>query len=127
MQRRVAIIFVFRNKKRRSEMKSDTLSFYENTPATAPVTLLSIPLELGSDERGLAATPKYLAEHGLERMLSGIGREVRERRNIFCPKPKGVVSSGSMKYVDEIVSVAKRAKVAAEKAARRGDTILSLG
>lgn len=33
----------------------DNLSFYEKSKQKKPVTIVSIPLELGSDERGLAA------------------------------------------------------------------------
>ncbi len=108
-------------------MRQNSLSFYETDSAGSPVSIVSIPLELGSDERGLAAAPRYLYDHGLEYMLSGIGREIRERRNIFCQRPRGEVSSGAMKHVEEIVSTATRAKVATEKALRRGDTVLALG
>ncbi|RJQ34130.1 arginase [Candidatus Parcubacteria bacterium] len=109
------------------KQNQDRLSFYEPKENGSPVTLLSIPLELGSDERGLAESPKYLEQNGLLKMFPAIGREVRERRSIFCPKPKGIVSAGSMKNLEEVMSVARRTKAATEKARKRGDTVIALG
>lgn len=108
-------------------MKHDRLSFYEREEGGAPVTLLSVPLELGSDERGLAEAPKYLQQHGVEKLFPAIGREIAEHRSFICPKPHMVASAGTMKNVHEIVSVAKRTRAATEKAGKRGDTVVALG
>jgi len=108
-------------------MERDRLSFYEPNTDGAPVSVISVPLELGSDERGLAAAPKYIFEHGLEKMFSAIGREVSQNTTLICPKPSQVVSAGVMKHVEAIVRVGRRAKAVAEKAARRGDTVVALG
>ncbi len=108
-------------------MERDQLSFYETENAADAVSILSIPLELGSDERGLADAPRYLHEHGLEKMLEHLGREIAQSVTIAAPRPRGVVSAGTMKNIGEIVSVAKRSRVVAQKAAQRGDTVLALG
>ena len=110
----------------KSEMK-DNLSFYESSQSAEPVSILSVPLELGSDERGHAATPKYLREHGLEKMLVSIGREVAHRTAIHCLVAPLTASAGAMKHGKEVASVVRRASLAAEKAARAGNTIVALG
>ncbi len=108
-------------------MQHDRLSFYESETGGAPVALISVPLELGSDERGLADSPKYLQQHGLEKMISVLGRDISERKSIICPEFARVASAGTMKHVREIVSVTKRTKAAVEKAGKRGDTVVALG
>jgi arginase len=107
-------------------MARDRLSFYESKPAGETVTIVSVPLELGSDERGLAEAPQYLKKNGLEQMFASIGCEVLERVNITCPKPP-VASAGTMKHVREIASVGKRTRAAVERAGKRGDTTLVIG
>lgn len=108
-------------------MQRDRLSFYEPRPAGDTIAIVSVPLELGSDERGLAETPGYLRTHGLEQMFASIGCEVVERVNISCPKPAGQSSAGTMKHVREIATVGKRTRAAVEKAAKRGDKTLVIG
>ncbi len=105
----------------------DSYSWYEERGADEAVTIVNVPLELGSDARGLAATPAYLKEHGLIRMFQTIGRGVAHTVTISCPKPAMVAVAGTMKNVDEVVSVAKRSKLAVQRAAKRGDTIVALG
>lgn len=112
---------------RHTEMQRDSLSFYEQAIQSDPITLISVPLELGSDERGLAEAPKYLYEHGLEKVLASLGREISEAVIIPSPKPRLVASAGRMKYVEEIASVAKRVSEVVEKAAKRGNTVIALG
>ncbi len=108
-------------------MERDTFSFYEPPIQSDAVAIVSIPLELGSDERGLAEAPAYLFKHGLEKMIASLGREISESVTISSTKPTLVASAGRMKNVDEIASVAKRAASIVEAALRRGDTVLSLG
>jgi arginase len=105
----------------------DNLSFYESSKSAEPVSILSVPIELGSDERGLGAAPKYLFERGLEKMLSSIGREVTSSETVFCRKPPQVASAGTMKHVREIAAAAKRAAASVEKAARAGSAVVALG
>lgn len=105
----------------------DNLSFYETSEAETAVTLLNVPIELGSDARGLAEAPVYLKEHGLARMLSTVGHPLAHTVTISCPKPAMVAGAGTMKNVKEVVSVGKRAKLAVERAVRRGDTVVALG
>ncbi len=108
-------------------MEHHNLSLYEPRSSGDTVAILSVPLELGSDERGLAETPEYLKKHGLEQMFSTIGCEISERVNISCPKPPAQSAAGTMKHVGEIASVGKRVRTAVEKAAKRGDTVLVMG
>ncbi len=111
---------------RHTEM-DDNISFYERPKQSDPVAIVSIPLELGSDERGLAAAPRYLFQNGIEKVVESLDREISEAVTIFSPAPRLVASAGRMKNAHEIVSVAKRTSAAVEKAARRGDTVLALG
>lgn len=108
-------------------MHKDLLSFYEQKNSSESITVVNVPLELGSDERGLAETPEYLKKHGLEQMFAALGCEISERVNISCPKPQAVASAGTMKHVKEIAMVGKRTRMAVEKAAKRGDKTLVIG
>ncbi|HWP61806.1 MAG TPA: arginase [Candidatus Paceibacterota bacterium] len=108
-------------------MERDNLSFYESQSTGTPVAIVNVPIEIGSDERGLAEAPKYLQERGLANMLAGIGRTISKKTNILCPKPAQLASAGAMKNVEAIVSVAKRTKSAVMRAGKRGDTVLALG
>lgn len=107
-------------------MQRDRLSFYETKQSGESVTIVSVPLELGSDERGLAEAPQYLKKNGLDQMFASIGCEILERVNITCPKPP-IASAGTMKHVREIASVGKRVRAAVERAGKRGDTALVIG
>ena len=108
-------------------MKQDTFSFYEPSDQSRPLTIVSIPLELGSDERGLALAPAYLFEQGLEKMLASLSRPIAQQSTIPCPKGPHERATGPMKYAQEIVEVAKRSAVAVEEGAKRGDLVLALG
>ncbi len=108
-------------------MERDSLSFYKRSTSRDPVTLLSVPLEIGSDERGLAEAPKYLFDQGLEKVLASLGREISQAKTISVPQVKQIASAGRMKYAEEIAAVAKRVAIATEKALKRGDTVIALG
>ncbi len=108
-------------------MTRDNLSFYEHKPVERRVSIVGVPLELGSDERGLASAPQYLLDRGLEKIITSLGAEVGEVTLVPCQKPSHVVSAGSMKYLNEIVAAGHASASAVEKAARGGDVVLSLG
>jgi arginase len=108
-------------------MHRDTLSFYEPKQQARPVSIVSIPLELGSDERGLAAAPKYLLDHGLEKMLAAIGCERASTTTIPCPKPRLVASIGRAKNLDPIVATARASCAAVSRAVQRNEIVVSLG
>src|SRR3989344_475159 len=108
-------------------MNRDLLSLYEPKNSSEAITIVSVPLELGSDERGLAETPEYLKKHGLEQMFATLGCEIAERQTISCPKALGAASAGTMKHVKEIAIAGKRTKTAVEKAAKRGEKVLVIG
>ncbi len=108
-------------------MERDNLSFYEPRVQNEPVSIISIPLELGSDQRGLAAAPKYLFDHGLENMLAHLGREMADTVTIPCPVARATVSTGKAKNLEEIASVARGSCAAVSKAAKRGEVVITLG
>ena len=62
-------------------MKHDGVSLYEKKQGGDTFSIISVPLELGADERGLAETPEYLRKHGLEQMFTSLGCEVGERKD----------------------------------------------
>lgn len=105
----------------------DNVSFYERSSEGRPVTILNVPLELGSDARGLAETPAYLRRNGLSKMFAAAGREVAHTISIYCQKPPMLAGAGTMKNATEIVSVARRARLAVERAALRNEAVVSLG
>lgn len=106
---------------------NDNLSWYERVKPESPISIVSVPFELGSDVRGHAATPKYLADQGLLKMLNSIGAEISQQSGVSCPKLALEPAAGAMKNVQEVVSVARRTASAVEKAARKGDIVLTLG
>jgi len=106
---------------------SDNLSFYESSEDATPVSIVSIPLELGSDERGLAATPNYLYRNGLGQMLRSIGKYIGSEATVTCPKEARVATAGRMKHVRQIASVAKRSAPVVEKLLQRKDKVIVLG
>ncbi|PIT91148.1 hypothetical protein COU17_01980 [Candidatus Kaiserbacteria bacterium CG10_big_fil_rev_8_21_14_0_10_49_17] len=108
-------------------MERNSLAFYKRSTSRDSVTLLSVPLEIGSDERGLAEAPTYLFDQGLEKVLASLGREISETKTISVPQVQQVASAGRMKYGEEIAAVAKRVAMATEKAMKRGDTVITLG
>lgn len=108
-------------------MGRDNLSFYEHEPVDRSVSIVGVPLELGSDERGLAVAPQYLLERGLEKVITSLGAEIADVMMIPCRKPERVVSPGSAKYLNEVVAAARVSSMVVEKAARRGDFVLTLG
>lgn len=108
-------------------MTRDNLSYYENESEGKSVAIVGVPMELGSDERGLREAPRYLLEHGLENVIASIGAEVTDITMIPCRNPERVVSAGSLKYLDEIIAASRVSSVVVERAVRRGDFILALG
>src|SRR3989344_4732898 len=108
-------------------MKKDNLSFYERELEGRSVSIVGVPIELGSDERGHAKAPHHLLEQGLEKVIAATGSEVADIWMVPCPKPAYTASAGSAKYLEEIASVARDACVAVERAARHGDFVLALG
>jgi len=108
-------------------MKRDNLSFYERELQGGSVSIVGVPIELGSDERGHAKAPHHLLEQGLEKVIAATGSEVADIWMVPCPKPARTASAGSAKYLEEIASVARDSCVAVEKAARHSDFVLALG
>jgi arginase len=104
----------------------DSLSFYENRLRHTSLSVLSIPLELGSDARGLAGAPQYLFDQGLLRMIKSLGLQVEEKKVIVSPKAPGP-SIGQAKNLPQIAAVATKSAAAATRMGNRGDFILSLG
>jgi len=115
----------------------DNLSFYEreeNSPTHSQydghgkrVSVVGIPMELGSDEKGLADAPRYLLKRGLERVIERCGAEISERTMVPCRTPERIVSAGSTKYLDEIIAASRVSSAVVERAVRRGDFALALG
>src|SRR3989344_912625 len=110
-----------------NEMKRDNLSFYERELQGGSVSIVSVPIELGSDERGLAKAPRYLLDKGLEKVITSLHFDVSETKMITCPRPTYTASAGSAKYLEEIAMTARDSCAAVEKAARHGDFVLALG
>ncbi|HEV3244868.1 MAG TPA: arginase family protein [Candidatus Paceibacterota bacterium] len=104
---------------------SDNLSFYEHSKSETPLSIVSVPFELGSDVRGLSDTPRYLFESGLEKMLSTIGANVASFETIECPD--GREASGRFpKHMRETAAVARAASEAVSDMRRRGEKVLAL-
>lgn len=108
-------------------MKQDNLSFYENEQNTRSVSIVGVPMELGSDERGLREAPRHLLRKGLERAVRAANAEIAETIFVPCRTPERTVSAGSAKYLDEIIAASRVSAAIVERAARRGDFVLALG
>ena len=105
----------------------DNLSLYEREAESRRISILGVPLELGSDERGFSKAPRYLLDHGLENMLTSLGMEVTEIQMVPCRQPERIVSAGSAKYIDEVVAAARVSHALVQKAGERGEIVLALG
>jgi arginase len=108
------------------EMEKDNLSFYERENRHRAVTIVGVPVELGSDERGLADAPRCMLEGGLEKIIAGLGAEVSGVKMIPCPKPAGV-AVGSAKYLDEIAAISNASALVVAEAVKRAQMIVALG
>jgi arginase len=62
----------------------DSLSFYEHAPLPHPLSIISVPTELGSEAHGLKDTPDFLRRHGLSEILRHVGVEVADEIEIAC-------------------------------------------
>jgi len=108
-------------------MARDNLSFYEHEPVNQSISIIGVPLELGSDERGLAKAPRHLLKHGLEKVITSLGADVVDITMVPCRIPERVVSAGSAKYLEEITAAARVSCAVVERAVRRGDVVIALG
>ncbi|RJR14032.1 arginase [Candidatus Parcubacteria bacterium] len=106
---------------------NDNLTFYESRKEHRNVTIIGVPLELGSDERGFSEAPTYVLKEGLEKVITDAGGENIEIQTVPCRTPERVVSAGNTKYLDEIVATAKVSKVLVEKAIKRDDFVVAIG
>src|SRR3990167_9523406 len=108
-------------------MARDNLSFYERESEGKSVAIVGVPMELGSDERGLAEAPRHLLKHGLEKVITSLGADVVDITMVPCRIPERVVSAGSAKYLEEITAAARVSCAVVERAAWRGDFVVALG
>lgn len=108
-------------------MTRDNLTFYESRKEHRSVTIVGVPLELGSDERGFGDAPTHLLKEGLEKVITDAGGENIDVQMVPCRKPLRVVSAGNTKYLDEIIATSKVSKVLVEKAIKRNDFVVAIG
>jgi arginase len=107
-------------------MQKENLSFYEHAPSQKTVSIISIPTELGSDARGLAAAPAHLYTHGLERMLEFVGVDLVDKLQIACPPPP-LPGVGRLKNLEEVAAVAEQSAAAVAQMVGEGTVALTLG
>ncbi len=108
-------------------MERDNLSFYERPERIDSVSIVSVPIEIGSEERGHAKAPRYLLDKGLEKIVTSLGSDIRQVKTIPCPTPSRVEKFGKAKYLEEIAAIARDTAAVVEKAGKRGDTVIALG
>jgi arginase len=111
----------------------DSLSLYEQNLQRDVVSLIEVPLELGSDARGLRAAPQYLLSRGLKEALVSSGLTVESVR-LSCPNAPVARMVGRIKHVEEVVAVAHETSAVVAHRARKefalvlgGDHSVSLG
>lgn len=104
----------------------DQLTFYEHSKPRAPLSIISIPTDLGSDARGLSENPDYLRAQGLVEMFGAICAEVDEEITIPCPEapPPG---RGTLKNLAEVAKLADIIADHVEAAARKNNIVVALG
>lgn len=103
----------------------DSLSLYTDRVPNSPVTVISIPLELGSDSRGLAAAPQYLFDNGLEALLQTLGVSMDQKLAISCPA--GGQNEGQLKSLEAIVATAHESCKEVTRALKSGYVVVALG
>jgi arginase len=99
----------------------DNLSFLENQPAKKEISILPIPLSLGSDDADTANAPKYLLNLGLQKALESSGLKIKVLGDISIAKDVADIFSNIDKVVRE--EVLKNNKVLAIG----GDHAISIG
>lgn len=107
----------------------DNLSFLENKiSVNESISVLSIPLDIGSDNSDMNAAPKYLLKLGLQNALESIGFKVNILQEIQASQKRGFEGNrkkeDNFKKILEIVIDINR-KVKAEILA--GNKVLALG
>lgn len=103
----------------------DKLSYYEKNSPHAPLSIISVPTELGSDARGLFSTPHYLRQKGLYELVAAIGGEISKEIGIACPSPRP--NLGAVKNLKEILQVSRNSAQSVAGAGARGDIAVVLG
>lgn len=102
-------------------MDLNKLSFYKRS-THEEVAIIRVPFELGSDERGLAETPIYLFENGIEKILDSIGCVIKNIVDVHCPSAQHMEVS-TLKNAREFAIMARETSTQVKKATLRGDIV----
>jgi len=106
---------------------ADNLSFYERPSDSRSIAIVGVPIEIGSDERGLAKAPRAILDAGLEKVVTSLGNDVVSTEMIPCPKPTRAVTSGKAKYLEEIAEISRATCATVERSVKHGEMVVALG
>ncbi len=97
------------------------------------VQIIGVPIDLGTDRRGVDMGPSAIRAAGLKGRLEALGLEVEDAGNIQVPVPesrpagRAPAKAGDLKYQDEILEVSEALGAEVEATLKAGKTPLVLG
>ncbi len=90
----------------------DNLNFLKNKVTNKKISIISIPLNIGSDNSDMSDAPKYLFKLGLEKALKSAGFEIEVLPELLAPKNSfknnNKRKEENLKNILKVVSKAKR-------------------
>ncbi len=101
-----------------------SLSLLENKLLNKNISVLPIPLNLGSDNSDTNNAPQYLLDSGLTSALSSLGMRVTKLPAI---KIKKIHSTGKEERFQEVVKISEVVREIVKTEIDKGQTILALG
>lgn len=102
--------------------------FLENKPTKSSVSVLGIPIDIGKDNVGTDEGPDHLRKGGLKEMFNHIGIKFQDLGNVPCPtRELSQMGDKNVKYLKEIVQVAKETAAIVKTEVEKGNKVVALG
>ncbi len=92
------------------------------------VRIIGVPIDLGQARRGVDMGPSAIRYAQLHERIRAIGHEVEDAGNVFVPMMEGTkLHDAKLRFLPEVMAVAKRTADVVEAALREGRFPLVLG
>ncbi|OGE83908.1 MAG: hypothetical protein A3B10_02160 [Candidatus Doudnabacteria bacterium RIFCSPLOWO2_01_FULL_44_21] len=108
-------------------IRMDHLTFLENRPIKKNISILPIPLDIGSENEGMDSAPKYLLKFGLKEALMSAGFNVTVLPEIVARKKRLWGEGKTKNTLDAISKVAKSTIEVVRQEVSSGNNVLTLG
>lgn len=92
------------------------------------ITLIGVPIDLGSENLGVDAGPGVFRSRNITEKLSSVGFEITDSGDIECRSRESLdIGNRKLKYLDEIVRVSNDAASVTFNAIKNGEKIIAIG